>query len=142
MHAIHVILFNESQIRDTKIDALLDDGVDVMSAIPHKKLPKSIIVLPDTDMEDMSKYFPDGFKFIKVDTDYFGGFGEQSAVMFEVSTTGTYKKTGYRKVKSFKSKHYPINEALVELGVVKNSGMDEFDTIDLGKYRSNEDFLK
>jgi len=34
----------------------------------------------------------------------------------------------------------PINEALKMLGVIKSDGKDEFDTIGLGRYRSNSDF--
>jgi len=38
-------------------------------------------------------------------------------------------------------RRHPINEALKMMGgVERKSGMDEFDTIGLGRYRTNEDF--
>jgi hypothetical protein len=34
----------------------------------------------------------------------------------------------------------PINQALKMMGVKAKAGMDEFDTINLGRYRTNKDF--
>ena len=34
----------------------------------------------------------------------------------------------------------PINQALKMMGVKAKPGMDEFDTVGLGRYRTNEDF--
>jgi hypothetical protein len=34
----------------------------------------------------------------------------------------------------------PINKALKMMGIKAKKGMDEFDTINLGRYRTNEDF--
>jgi hypothetical protein len=34
----------------------------------------------------------------------------------------------------------PINDVLKRMGIVRKDGMDEFDTIGLGNYRTNEDF--
>lgn len=34
----------------------------------------------------------------------------------------------------------PINKALKMMGVKTKPGMDEFDTVNLGRYRTNEDF--
>ncbi len=66
---------------------------------------------------------------VHVETEYFGGFGEQSAAFY------------YNGEKVFKGKSStgnPIDQALKYLGVVCKEGMDEFDTVGLGNHRSNE----
>lgn len=64
-----------------------------------------------------------------VETSYFGGSGDQSAAVWD----------GGKKF--FKSgKQDSINQALAILGVVKDKGVDEFDTVGLGLYRANEDW--
>mgnify|MGYP003437195146 CR=1 FL=1 len=40
----------------------------------------------------------------------------------------------------FDHRKNPINSVLKEMGIEKTNGHDEFDTIGLGKYRSNSDF--
>lgn len=59
--------------------------------------------------------------FAAVYTDYFGGLGSQVAVAYRdgapLDTDGT------------------INDALRALGVVAKPGLDEFDTLELGRYR-------
>lgn len=62
-----------------------------------------------------------------VETDYFGGFGDQSAAVW---------KNG-KKVFKAKSSGGPINEALALIGVKAKEG-DAFDTVGLGQYRNNE----
>lgn len=63
-----------------------------------------------------------------IETDYFGGAGEQSAIVW----------------KNGKIKHYRkrfggnIDEAMKELGVICDGDKDEFDTLGLGKHRTNE----
>lgn len=63
-----------------------------------------------------------------VETDYFGGMGEQDA------------KAWVNRIphKEDDSKHMTINKALKAIGVEKADGMDEYDTINLGNYRSNQ----
>lgn len=63
---------------------------------------------------------------IVIFTDYFGGIGEQGC---------KYNGNGHRhKLKS-------INEGLKMLGVVPTQlGYDEFDTVGLGNYRTNDKF--
>jgi hypothetical protein len=65
-----------------------------------------------------------------IETDYFGGFGEQSAILWKDG-----KKKRYRK--RFGGN---IDEALKELGVVCE-GSDEFDALGLGKHRLNDAWL-
>jgi len=64
---------------------------------------------------------------IYVETEYFGGVGEQYAV---VAQDGD--------IVSFWEGERPINEALRRLGIEAEEGLDEFDTVGLGLTRSNE----
>ena len=58
-------------------------------------------------------------------TDYFGGFGEQGCTLVTDKNATDYKK---------------INDGLKALGVVADhSKEDEFDAINLGRFRHNED---
>ncbi|HEY0737835.1 MAG TPA: hypothetical protein VGD69_23150 [Herpetosiphonaceae bacterium] len=62
-------------------------------------------------------------------TDYFGGAGEQWAQV-------------YRGSKVVNPQIRTINQALAQLGVVTSPGMDEFDTVGLGNYRSQPEYLE
>lgn len=62
--------------------------------------------------------------FALIQTDYFGGTGTQYASFFQ---------DGKKLLTDV-----PINEALQALGVARKDGMDEFDSINLGSYRSTE----
>jgi len=64
---------------------------------------------------------------IYVETEYFGGVGEQYAVVAEDGA-----------IVSFWEGDHPINEALRRLGITSEDGLDEFDTVGLGLTRSNE----
>jgi len=72
----------------------------------------------------------------KIETDYFGGWGVQSAKLF-VNNKKVYDESDEQDI-SLK----PINTALKMMGVTAKSNMDEFDTIGLSRYRSNSDFNK
>lgn len=72
-----------------------------------------------------------GKEYVKVITDYFGGFGEQMAQI---------KKDGV-VFKEYDT-DYAIDEALKEFGVIANPEMDEFDTLKLGHYRSIYDLYE
>lgn len=66
-------------------------------------------------------------EFIKISTDYFGGCGEQDCIHYNNDGIG-------KRCKS-------INQGLKMLGVVPTQlGYDEFDTVGLGNYRSNDKF--
>lgn len=136
MHSINIILFNEDQLRNSKIDSIVDNQSNPLIKIKHKRLPKGIIALPEISVGKMSKYFENGFRFVLAETDYFGGAGEQSAEIFEISDGKS------KSISGIIDGYHPINEALKKIGVQRESGMDEFDTIDLGKYRTNNDFAK
>lgn len=65
-----------------------------------------------------------------IETDYFGGIGEQFAYLF---VNGVKKRPKHTSL--------PINKCLKEFGVVSNPGMDEFDTLNLSKWRTNEELF-
>lgn len=62
-----------------------------------------------------------GSRFAIIETDYFGGYGEQYAVVYEQDQCLMSEGR--------------INEALTLLGVVPEAGLDAFDTVGLGHYR-------
>jgi hypothetical protein len=64
--------------------------------------------------------------FAIVMTEYFGGIGGQWALPFRAAQPQAYCS---------------INAALAGLGVQRRDDCDEFDTVGLGAYRSNPDYL-
>ncbi len=77
--------------------------------------------------------------FIIIGTDYHAGIGDQAARVYKDSTFVTIKGIFYGN--NFGLKGVDINSALKEIGVVKLEDMDEFDTINLSKYRSFESYF-
>lgn len=79
---------------------------------------------------------PDGEEnAILISTDYFGGMGEQDATVIKegkILAGSEWNKT----------KYHPINDALKFFGLQKTENNDEFDTINLGHYRDNDDILE
>jgi len=76
--------------------------------------------------------------YARVETSYFGGFGSQgsSCVVNGKEVFSFYQDEWDRSDSDYSD---PINESLKLLGVVRDKS-DEFDVINLGKYRSNRDF--
>ena len=66
-----------------------------------------------------------------IETDYFGGQGSQGAILARAGKIIYGPKIGDGS----------INEALKLMGIQKASSLDEFDTVELGRFRSNEDFV-
>jgi hypothetical protein len=129
MHSISVFLLKKEEIRNEKIESL--SGDKTLRKIKFTEMGEGI--LATTEIPNF-KEFRKGKIIALVETDYFGGGGDQSAKlyvdgvkMYDESDVFDYSKT-------------PINDVLKMMGVVKKTGMDEFDTIGLGKYRTNEDF--
>lgn len=82
-------------------------------------------------------------KLVYIETDYFGGVGRQSAILFEkgVIKIQPHKTETCWDEKTYSFYHKPegdkaINIVLKELGVYKDDGKDEFDSIGLGNYRN------
>lgn len=110
MHCIHNIYITK------------DDGS--FEEIPHLKLPQEFVLFVGK---------PKGLKkdrlVAKIETDYFGGCGDQTAQVWDD------KKLIYNNRAFFDA----INGALELLDVECESGKDEFDTLGLGKYRENHE---
>lgn len=66
-----------------------------------------------------------------VETDYFGGTGGQSAMVFA---------GGRETMAAQRSRIGAINEALRGIGVLREAGKDEFDAVGLGERRSMADY--
>lgn len=67
-----------------------------------------------------------------IETDYFGGFGDQSAIVFEAGEI-VFKSINVED---------SINKALYRLGVIADNEKDEFDSMHLSEYRHipNDDY--
>ena len=86
------------------------------------------------------------FPLAYIETDYFGGPGEQAAVAWEhglvvfgpVKTKDLYEN---RKFVPTPLLEGAINRAIRLLGVVRGSVRDEFDAVGLGWHRSDEAWL-
>ena len=71
--------------------------------------------------------------FAVIETDYFGGVGDQAAALYQGSS---------ELMQPTSAPVGPINEALKKLGIVARSPLDEFDTIGLGNYRNFDDLFE
>jgi hypothetical protein len=72
-------------------------------------------------------------------TEYFGGVGEQAAVGFVDGRVAT-RSGGVGRVLAWSSSIGPINDALAAIGVARERGKDEFDSLGLGEYRSMDEW--
>lgn len=68
-----------------------------------------------------------------VETDYFGGSGEQAAVLWE---------NGEIVYEPYRGKLGPVNDVLRRLGAERGDGLDQFDAVGLGRHRSNDDWIR
>jgi hypothetical protein len=67
-----------------------------------------------------------------IDTYYFGGQGGQDALVWDKgSVTFSPSTQGYKQIWP----NTPISQALRLIGIVAEEGVDEFDTVGLGKHR-------
>lgn len=130
MHSISVYLIRKEEIRGEKIDSVLEGS---QSHIKWTELGANI--LATTRIPNIRDFGQDK-TIAKIETDYFGGSGNQSAKLF-INNEKVYDKSDEQDWSLT-----PINDVLKQMGIISNQGMDEFDTIGLGKYRKNEDFIK
>jgi hypothetical protein len=130
MHSISVYLIRKEEIRGEKIDSVLEGS---QSHIKWTELGANI--LATTRIPNIRDFGQDK-TIAKIETDYFGGSGNQSAKLF-INNEKVYDKSDEQDWSLT-----PINDVLKQMDIISNQGMDEFDTIGLGKYRKNEDFTK
>ena len=129
-HCISVYLMNKSELRNEKINSVLDNK-EKSKEIKWTELPKDI--LATTHIPNIRDFGKDK-TIAKISTDYFGGWGIQEAKLF-VNNKKKYSKSNEQDMKLT-----PINDVLKMMGVIADSGMDEFDSINLSNCRSNQDF--
>jgi hypothetical protein len=71
--------------------------------------------------------------FAVIETDYFGGIGDQSAAVYRGQEEVMAPWVAYRG---------PVNRALQALGVSARGPLDAFDTLGLGEYRDFDDLFE
>jgi hypothetical protein len=130
MHCISVYLIRKEDFREDKLNSVLENKVSNI-----KWAEMNCGILATTNIPNIKEFGKDKM-IAKIETDYFGGSGNQSAKLF-INNERVYSKSDEQDW-SIK----PINDVLKIMGVQKSSGNDEFDTIGLGRYRKNEDFTK
>ncbi len=128
-HCINVYLMNKSDIRDEKISNILDNSSS--QDIKWTELKEGIVAT--TYIPNVRDFGKDK-TIAKISTDYFGGAGHQEAKLF------VNNKKEYDNSSEFDFSERPINTVLKKMGIKSKDGMDEFDTIGLSNFRSNEDF--
>jgi len=124
MHCLQAFIVKEEHLAPYVRRVPLPQGFVLVPADEY--LVAQFPQLTDNGTRGFSHFLCDDKPAIAVFTDYFGGAGEQSAE----HSDGTYL-----------DRHFAIDEMLAKLGVVKEKGLDEFDTIGLGSYRSTWDVL-
>jgi hypothetical protein len=129
-HCISVFLLRKEELRNSKLETILEDKTQ--NQIRFTELDGG--VLATTNIPNIKEFGKDK-TIAKIETDYFGGDGYQSAKLF------VNNKRVYNESDEFNFGVNPINDVLKLMGVEPITGMDLFDTIGLGKYRSNSDFI-
>ena len=81
----------------------------------------------DAAVKELMETYSFRTKLAYIETDYFGGTGTQAGILYENG-----------KPAAPKSGEGTINDLLKELGVWRKPGKDEFDMLELGKYRHME----
>lgn len=128
-HCISIFVMRKSELRTDKINSVISD--EISDDIKWTELNSDFIA---TTYIPNIKEFGKDKSIVYLTTDYFGGHGNQSAKVF------INNKKVFNQNDEFDWKLKPINSALKMIGVNRIESMDEFDTIGLGKFRSNADF--
>jgi len=128
-HCISVFLLRKEELRDSKLDTILEDKTQ--NQIKFTELDGGF--LATTHISNIKEFGKDK-TIARIETDYFGGSGHQSAKLF------IENKRVYNESDEFNFGVNPINDVLKLMGVEPKPGMDRFDTIGLGRYRSNKYF--
>jgi hypothetical protein len=128
-HCISVFLLRKEELRNSKLETILEDKTQ--NQIKFTELDGG--VLATTNIPNIKEFGKDK-TIAKIETDYFGGAGHQEGKLF----VNNEKK--YEGSSEFNWSERPINTILMKMGIEPKPGMDLFDTIGLGRYRSNKDF--
>jgi hypothetical protein len=129
-HCISVYLMSKSEVLDDKISRVLNSDISNQN-IKWTELKEGIVAT--THIPNVRDFGKDK-TIAKISTDYFGGAGHQEAKLF------INNKKEYDNSSEFDFSERPINTVLKKMSIKSKDGMDEFDTIGLSNFRSNEDF--
>lgn len=104
---------------------LFDDIMELSEA--EDELNCSELTLFTTAIFDIMQEYSNNSMLAYIEADYFGGIGMQAGVLFENGKIiiNPTEKSGI------------INIILHKLGVYRENGKDEFNSLGLGKYRKN-----
>lgn len=140
-HCISVYLIHKSEIRNEKIQSIIDGKDTDNGLVINNKIKSDDLIWTELESDILAiEHIPNIREYgkdktiAKIETDYFGGWGVQSAKLF-INNKKVYDESDEHDIKL-----KPINNVLKLMGVSCGDRMDEFDTIGLGKYRSNSDF--
>jgi hypothetical protein len=126
-HNISLYLINKSDLREDKVNSIINDIQ--FEELDWVEIYDNILATPSNkNIKELSK----GKTIFHIETDYFGGFGDQKATIYKDG------EEVFSEDSQFGGKE-PINECLKLMGVQKENGKDEFDTIGLRQIRSNYD---
>jgi hypothetical protein len=118
---------------------------------PHLPLLEQYHLLPidgDDGREELLQALSRRGKCAYLETNYFGGAGTQIAETWEngertmgplISYDGIDNKTNQPEMTVVEA---AINQVLRAMGIQEQGGMDEFDTLGLGRFRSNRKVLE
>lgn len=111
---------------------LTDELYDALAAWrPGAAAIEAFDMAPPGLAEALAEATASGGPLAYAETEYFGGTGDQSSGAWAGG-----------KLLQAERGHGAINSALHAIGVTDAQGMDAFDTIGLGRKRSNEDYLR
>lgn len=130
-HCISLFLVKSEDLRSSKIDSVLESSEFYNANF----IKLNANILATNIKKSFSKENKD-VMVAEIHTDYFGRVGYQSAKLYLNGKKIYNKSSEYQNDPSFSSS--PINDVLKIMGVIPNGKMDEFDTIGLSNYRSNE----
>lgn len=101
-----------------------------------------------SSVEELLKSKSHNSKVAYIETEYFGGTGVQSSILFEdqkikigplrTETIWDERSNSYQQIPEGKG---AINQILEQLGVSTLNKNDEFDSLGLGNFRSNEKII-
>lgn len=124
VHADEIMLPQEFGMVPMTDKLLLD--VEELAEVSDK------IVFPELDrfteaVRELMERYSFHTKLAYIETDYFGGKGTQGGLLYENGSVAVAPRAAGSGV---------INALLSELGVWREPGKDEFDSLGLGKYRT------
>ena len=106
-------------------DALLDDIGELFESANEPSDPETVTSF-------LLQEYSFHTKLAYIETDYFGGIGTQSGILYENGNISIPLCSGERA----------INILLRELGVWREVNKDEFDSLNLGIYRRMDKWIK